>query len=127
MWARRSGGVEMARIFVFGSDLAGRHGAAAAWTAHKFYGAEYGIGQGRTGDAYAIPTKDEKLRTLPLDRIAAYVRQFLDYAVQNPDERFKVTPIGTGLAGYTHADIAPMFAGAPSNCDLPHEWHKEAS
>ena len=46
----------MKHIFVFGSNLAGRHGAGSALHAAKRYGAQRGIGEGRTGDAYAIPT-----------------------------------------------------------------------
>ena len=49
-------------IFVFGSNLAGRHGAGAALYAARKYGAKYGVGVGRTGDAYALPTKDENLK-----------------------------------------------------------------
>ena len=49
-------------------------------------------------------------------------QQFLAYAEQHPELMFKVTAIGTGLAGYTHEDIAPMFARAPANCRLPDEW-----
>ena len=30
--------------------------------------------------------------------------------------------IGTGLAGYRHEDMAPMFKDAPPNCILPEEW-----
>ena len=109
-------------IFVFGSNLAGRHGAGAALHARKYHGAAYGCGQGRTGNSYAIPTKDEKLRTLPLSRIEAYVRMFIEYARLNPQLRFKVTAVGTGLAGYSHRDIGPMFSDAPDNCVLPDEW-----
>lgn len=43
-------------IFVFGSNLAGRHGLGAARTALLEYGASYGVGEGRTGRSYAIPT-----------------------------------------------------------------------
>ena len=50
-------------IFVFGSNLAGRHGKGAALHAKKFYGAEYGVGVGPTGNAYAIPTKDSDLKS----------------------------------------------------------------
>src|SRR5690349_9268275 len=112
----------MTDIFVFGSNEAGRHGKGAALDARRHYGAEYGVGFGRTGDAWAIPTKDAELRTLPLERIEHYVRQFLAYAEQHPELMFKVTAIGTGLAGYRHEDIAPMFARAPTNCRLPDEW-----
>lgn len=109
-------------IFVFGSNLAGRHGAGAALHARKHYRAVYGFGHGRTGSAYAIPTKDEKLCTIPLDRIGRYVAEFIAYAATHGHLSFKVTAIGTGLAGYSHEDIAPMFKGAPGNCQLPAEW-----
>lgn len=115
---------ESAQVFVFGSNLAGRHGKGAALFARKKYGAIYGQGIGRQGDSYAIPTKDEKLATLPLAVIAQHVRDFLEYANTHEDTNFQVTAIGTGLAGYTHAQIAPMFRGAPGNCQLPMEWHE---
>lgn len=50
-------------IFVFGSNLAGIHGAGSARHAQKHHGAEWLVGSGPTGRAYAIPTKDEQLRT----------------------------------------------------------------
>jgi hypothetical protein len=72
--------------------------------------------------APAIPTKDERLVTLPLERIAPYVRTFLDYAQAHPELEFMVTRIGCGLAGYSDDQIAPMFADAPNNCQLPMGW-----
>lgn len=109
-------------IFVFGSNLAGRHGAGAAKCARNHYGAEYGVGVGRTGDSYAIPTKDYSIKTLPLDRIQGFVRDFKVYALHHPELEFNVTRIGCGLAGYTDNDIAPMFKDSPSNVLLPKEW-----
>ena len=109
-------------VFVFGSNLAGRHGKGAALTARYKYGAKLGVGVGRTGNAYAIPTKDERLRSLPLNIIQKYVANFLEYARSNPDTVFLVTRIGCGLAGYKDEQIAPFFAGAPENCYLPTEW-----
>jgi len=49
-------------IFVFGSNLAGRHGAGAAKIANRLYGAIYGAGVGPMGNSYAIPTKTTILR-----------------------------------------------------------------
>lgn len=110
-------------IFVFGSNLAGRHGKGAALWAKLNRGAVYGQGVGLQGDSWAIPTKDHHLKTLPLSEIAGYVASFLAQAeVLYPDRRFEVTKIGCGLAGYTPRDIAPMFASAPPNCDLPKEF-----
>lgn len=106
-------------IFVFGSNLAGRHGKSAARDARIYFGAQPGIGRGRTGQCYAIPTKDRNLRTLSLTGIAANVREFLRYAMANPQLTFYVTPIGCGLAGYAPEQIAPMFADSPENVRLP--------
>ena len=109
-------------IFVFGSNLAGRHGKGAAKYALEKCGAQYGIPVGLQGQSYAIPTKDETLRTLDLSVIQFYVEEFLTFARSHTEFEFYVTAIGTGLAGYRHIDIAPMFADAPVNCQLPVEW-----
>lgn len=112
--------LEPNEIFVFGSNLAGRHGRGAARDAHTKFGATYGIGDGPTGRCYAIPTKDEDLRILPLDSIVHYVQQFLRHAKETPEKHFLVTPIGCGLASYTPADIAPLFGSKiPANVSLP--------
>lgn len=112
----------MSMVFVFGSNLAGRHGKGAAIYALRYHGAIYGQGIGRQGNSYAIPTKDARICTLSLDRISTYVVEFLEYARQNPDTDFEVTKIGCGLAGYKESDIKPMFKGAPLNCKLPDWW-----
>lgn len=110
-------------IFVFGSNLAGRHGKGAALDAVRLYGAAYGQGIGPQGESYAIPTKDEHLRTLDLQTISNYVHQFILYAHQHSHLSFFVTEIGTGLAGYQHKQIAPFFKNAPKNCRLSYRWN----
>lgn len=110
------------KIFVFGSNLAGRHGAGAALSAFRQHGAIYGQGIGIQGNSYGIPTKDENINTLPLHKIKRYVESFLKFAELNPELRFEVTRIGCGLAGYEDSDIAPMFVSAPENCILPVGW-----
>lgn len=112
----------MGRIFVFGSNLAGIHGAGAAAYAMRYYNAVYGCGEGIQGNSYGIPTKDRRIQTLPLDKIQQHVTTFIEYAQANPDKEFNVTRIGCGLAGYTDTDIAPLFKGAPENCYLPEGW-----
>jgi hypothetical protein len=109
-------------VFVFGSNLAGHHGKGAALTALKKYHAVYGVGYGRQGMSFAIPTKDSKLRPLPLKLIKIFVRGFLAYATTARGLYFKVTPIGCGLAGYTPEEIAPFFRDAPPNCLLPESF-----
>ena len=112
----------MPDIFVFGSNLLGIHGAGAAKHAVKHFGAVMGVGVGRRGNSYAIPTKETPYRTLSLNDIQPYVTEFLDYAKKRYWEAFFVTKIGCGLAGYCPEDIAPMFKGAPDNVNLPEEF-----
>ena len=110
-------------IFVFGSNLAGRHGKGAALYARQHHGAIYGRGEGLQGNSYAIPTKDERIQTLSLDRITEHVVTFIEFALSRPDLTFRVTPIGCGLAGWRPEQIAPMFDfPCPRNVILPDEF-----
>lgn len=111
-------------VFVFGSNLAGRHGKGAALEAAKHWGAEYGNGWGAQGNAYAIPTKNRSMVTMKLVAIRQFVSGFILYAKLYRDRRFLVTKIGCGLAGYKEEEIAPMFKGAPENCVLPKGWRE---
>lgn len=96
-------------IFVFGSNLAGRHGRGAALDAVKLFGARYGVGLGIAGKSFAIPTKDAFLKTLDVVTINHYIQVFKTFVEANPHLTFYLTPIGCGLAGYSAADIAPLF------------------
>jgi len=112
-------------IFVFGSNLAGIHGAGAALDAKYDWNAEYGIGLGRTGDAYALPTKDINIKTLPLESIRKYVKEFVEHAKKNPKQYFYVTAFGTGLAGYTVPQIKRLFGNfkdLPYNIVFTKDW-----
>ncbi len=109
-------------IFVFGSNLAGRHGAGAAKAALDYYGAVYGVGEGITGRSYALPTVDRNINTLPLLVIKRAVSNFLHYAKENQGMEFFMTRVGCVLAGYSNEIIAPMFKGAPDNINFPIEW-----
>ena len=109
-------------IFVFGSNLAGRHGAGAAKFARLERGAIYGQASGHQGDSYALPTCDANFKGLPLAQIRQHVDNFLEYALTHPELTFEVTRVGCGLAGHKEENIAPMFKDAPSNCLLPEGW-----
>ena len=115
-------------VFVFGSNLHGRHGKGAALWAYEHRGAVMGQGFGRQGNAFAIPTKGpdprnrKKLVPLPLAQIQYYANLFLDIARDTPATVYQLTPIGCGHAGYQPEDIAPMFEGAPANVLLPPQF-----
>jgi hypothetical protein len=125
------------RIFVFGSNLGGRHGAGAAAYAVQHFGAIPGVGVGPQGQSYAIPTKGVHLNVvLPLHIINRYVDQFADYVklldmyegmAKRLDAEsmyeFQVTRIGCGYAGYRDEQIAPMFAQVtPVMCTFDTAW-----
>lgn len=106
-------------MFVFGSNLLGKHGAGAAllaynnqWTKYgKYFGAEFKP-RGELKGSFAIPTKGLHIETLPLEFVQYFVNHFIEYATKFSTLTFYVTEIGCGLAGYTPEQIAPMFKEA---------------
>lgn len=126
-------------ILVFGSNLAGRHGAGAAKLAVNHYGARHGVGFGQEGRSFAWPTKDAQIQTLPLTKIQYYadlMRTYMHHRLRDAHQRYWFTAVGTGLAGYEHRDIAPMViglgAGIPDtehfklaeHVSFPEEWQR---
>jgi hypothetical protein len=119
-------------IFVFGSNFAGRHGKGAALFAKQKHGAIEGVGEGLQGNSYAIPTKDGRTiknlgdprSTLSIREIKVCVDTFIEFAKRRDDLLFNVTPIGCGLAGYKHEQIAPLFERCidMDNVVLPEEF-----
>jgi len=114
-------------VFVFGSNLSGRHGKGAAKQALT-WGAKWGQAKGLQGRTYGIPTKNSTItRTLTIKEIEPYTFEFIQFAKANPHLTFYVTEIGCGLAGYKPKDIAPLFKEALSvdNIYLPERFiHK---
>jgi len=56
------------------------------------------VGEGPTGNAYAISTKDKQLQVLPLAEIRVSIAGFLEYAREHREKNFFVTAVGTQLA-----------------------------
>ena len=112
--------LEEHEIFVFGSNLAGRHGGGAARAANMKFGAEWGVGVGLTGQSYAIPTMQGGVET-----IKPYVDEFIRFAQANPELKFLVTRIGCGIAGFRDEEIALLFHKALqiSNIYLPETFY----
>ena len=106
-------------IFVFGSNLAGQHGGGAARLAYQKFGAVWGQGVGLQGQSYGIPTMQGSVET-----IKPYVDEFIEFAKQHPSKTFLVTEIGCGIAGFTVAEIAPLFEQAKEveNIYLPQRF-----
>jgi hypothetical protein len=94
-------------IFVFGSNLEGAHGGGAALLAWRKWGAVWGQAAGLQGQTYGIPT----MHGGP-DAIKPYVDEFIAFAKTHPELTFLVTEVGCGVAGFTPAQIAPLFKEA---------------
>lgn len=112
----RVDGLRPNEIFVFGSNARGHHRGGAARTAREQFGAVWGQGHGLQGSSYAINSMSG------LEVLRDEVRRFYAFANERPDLRFLVTAIGTGIAGYSANEVAPLFAHPPRNVTLPEEF-----
>jgi len=106
-------------IFVFGSNNEGQHNWGAARIAYEKFGAEWGVGNGRTGKCYAIPSMNGEL-----EKIKPFVDEFIEYAKQYPNNRFLLTRIGCGIADFKDEDMAPLFEKCLNlpNVTIPRDW-----
>ncbi len=87
--------------------------------AYERFGAEWGVGDGPTGRCYAIPTMHGGLKD-----IRPYAEKFIAYAKEHPRNRFLLTRVGCGIAGFKDEDMAQLFKDALDvpNITCPREW-----
>ena len=124
-------------IFVFGSNPEGRHGAGAAKVAREQFGAKYGVGEGITGNSYALPTKDLRVkvnnsfRSISPKDIINNIRKLYETAKSIPSKQFKVAYRNgineRTLNGYTGEELVSFFKAAgelPKNIQISEEWSK---
>lgn len=109
-------------VFVFGSNLKGRHGAGAAKLALLKFGAIYGVGEGITGRCYAFPTLTGSLGHRTQAELEASRDLLFETARAKPDNIFLLTKVGCGLAGYAEATMRELFLNAPANVIKPEGW-----
>lgn len=122
-------------IFVFGSNPEGRHGAGAAKVAREKFGAIYGQGEGLQGHAYALPTKDLRVkenngyRSISKEQIIENIKKLYKCANEQPNLDFKIAyrnVIEKSLNGYTGIEMIKMFDDAgtiPENIWFSQEWY----
>ncbi len=109
-------------IFVFGSNLAGEHGGGAARQAHCEFGAEWGVGQGLTGQCYAFPTLGRRLEKVSFTALGFFRDHLYRCCVENPNKTFLLTKVGCGIAGYPEETMRSLFTDPPLNLILPEDW-----
>ncbi len=109
-------------IYVFGTDIAGRHAPESAVTAARLYGAEAGKGAGASGSSYAIPYRNSEQALLPLTVIRNYLDDLFTYAASQPGSLFHVARFGCEPGAYKDTELADLFRRAPGNVILSGQW-----
>lgn len=122
-------------VFVFGSNRNGNHYGGAARIAYERFGAEWGVGEGHTGQSYALPTLDENMERVTEDELIDSFAKLIAYADDNRQLTFLVTKVGCGIAGWDIEDVKhcfwkgvaaaspdPEWRGIPSNVIIPEEF-----
>ena len=122
-------------IFVFGSNPEGRDGAGAAKIAREKFSAIYRQGEGLQGHAYALPTKDLRIkinhgyRSISKEQITENIKKLYQCAIAHPNLDFKVAYRNIenpSLNGYTGIEMIKMFDDAgpiPENIWFSQEWY----
>lgn len=110
------------QVFVFGSNMAGKHHGGAAKQAADQFGAEYGVGEGPTGQCYAFPTLTEDFQRVSNTQLKASRLKFYKYAEKHPETEFLLTKVGCGIAGFSESTMKRHFSNAPKNIRKPDGW-----
>ncbi len=105
------------QIFVYGSNLLGDNIGGAALQAKQTFGAEDGIGEGLSGQCYAFPTLNEEFRQRSRFDLIESRKKLYSTARALQEKPFLLTPVGTGIAGYSTDQIESLFRDLPSNIE----------
>lgn len=92
-------------IFVFESTLEGEHTEGNAKIAYERFGAEWGVGAGRRGQTYAIPTNFMSVE----EDFEPFVQKFIEYAKAHPNNRFILPRMECKGAVFYEEDIIHLF------------------
>lgn len=111
-------------VFVFGSNLNGHHAGGAAYQAANHFGAEWGIGEGLTGQCYAFPTLDKNKEQLTYEQLLEARHKLFATARALPERSFLLTKVGCGIAGYDETYMKNLFVSqlTPKNLIKPEDW-----
>lgn len=127
--------LEKDEIFVFGSNSLGNHYGGAARIAYEKFGAEWGVGEGHTGQCYAVPTLNENMERVTDEELEDSFAKLISYADDNRQYTFYVTKVGCGIAGWDIDEVKqcfwkgvsdvspdPHWRALPSNVVIPKEF-----
>lgn len=108
-------------IFVFGSNANGNHYGGAARVAFDKFGAEWGVGEGLTGNTYAIPTLDKNMKIVTDLKLRKSFIRFIYFAEKNESKKFYLTKVGCGIAGWTVEEVKKILWSAAKECFLEYK------
>lgn len=109
-------------VMVCGTNLLGIHGIGTALRGTSRFGLQLGVGEGRSGQCYALPTKRSPREQMTLEELRQSVGRFVAYARLHPEETYLVPEVGCKYAGFTLGQVAPLFRGASENVILPERF-----
>lgn len=113
--------LEPNEVIVVGTNARGEHAGGAAKQAHEQFGLEWGVGEGLSGQTYALPTMEGT------ESFIKAIDTFIKYARCASNKKFMVTKVGCGIAAYKENDIKQTFNNyhsLPINIILPTNWRK---
>lgn len=102
-------------IFVFGSNIKGEHLGGAARQAFEVFRAEWDLGEGLTGQCYAFPTLNTDMQRYTHEEMISIRAAFYRCCNAHQDLTFLLTPVGTGIAGYSPEYVENLFNNLPTN------------
>lgn len=110
------------QVFVFGSNIKGVHSGGAAYDAYSLFRAQVGVGEGLTGQCYALPMLNEWMDQYSDKELNSIKEAFYRCVNANPELEFLLTRVGCGIAGYPEEKMKELFKDAPSNVTKPEGW-----
>ena len=109
-------------IFVFGSNLAGKHGIGTSKFAQEKFGAIPDIVEGITGQCYALPIMGVNMEHFSDERLTQSIYTLWNFAESHSSLFFLLSKIGCGLVGFDYDYMAYKFRGGPMNIIKPTDW-----
>lgn len=98
-------------IFVFGSNLNGEQLGGAARIAYDSFGAKWGLGEGLSGNTYALPMLGHDMKCVPVDDLLESFKRFISVVQSHPEYTFYLTKVGCGIAGWSIEAVRKVFLG----------------
>lgn len=105
-------------VWVFESNLDGRHGRGAPAVAVNCHGAEQGHASGPVGNSYALTTRNAENKLLDWDVIKDAIQEFRDYLNAEPERKFRILPSSHNKSEQEHDRFTDLLRNVASNCEL---------